>query len=118
MHEWYLKHRDEHLERVAERKRRVRTENRKAVLTYLLAHPCVDCGERDPDVLDFDHVRGEKRSEVTDLAFHNSLNWAAVEVEIAKCEVRCANCHRRKTRKSLGWYSYGAGQAALVQTEP
>ncbi len=69
--------------------------NTRNLLTYLANHPCVDCGENDPLVLDFDHVRGEKVREVSQLVIHAS--WKRVEEEIEKCVVRCANCHRRKT---------------------
>jgi hypothetical protein len=31
-------------------------------------------------------------------------SWKTVELEIAKCEVRCANCHARKTARELGNY--------------
>jgi hypothetical protein len=27
-----------------------------------------------------------------------------VKNEIEKCDVRCANCHRRKTAKDFNWY--------------
>jgi hypothetical protein len=68
---------------------------------YLAAHPCVDCGEGDRDVLDFDHVEG-KASLVSAL-----VAWGAprerIESEIARCEVRCANCHRRVTARRAGW---------------
>jgi hypothetical protein len=65
---------------------------------YLLEHPCVDCGEGDPVVLDFDHVRGVKIGDVKRMATQaRSLTMITAEVE--KCDVRCANCHRRKTAR-------------------
>ena len=41
---------------------------RKSVYDYLISHPCVDCGESDPVVLDLDHVRGEKVQSVSRMA--------------------------------------------------
>ena len=68
------------------------------VLQYLLTHPCVDCGEDDSVVLEFDHVTGNKLSDVGSMA-RAGWNLAAIQAEIAKCEVRCANCHRRVTAR-------------------
>jgi hypothetical protein len=67
----------------------------RCVIGYLLSHPCIDCGEDDPVVLDFDHVRGEKKYNIAQMV--RSLTLPIVLEEIAKCDVRCANCHRRKT---------------------
>ena len=73
-------------------------KSRRAQLTeYLSFHPCVDCGEKDPVVLEFDHVRGEKEAAVTDMV--RSASWKRTITEIAKCEIRCANCHRRRHHK-------------------
>lgn len=95
-----------HKATVAARNRRVAEEINRLVYEYLLEHPCVECGESAPVVLDFDHVRGVKVGNVCDLMRRG--RWSAVEAEIAKCEVRCANCHRRKTARELGYYRHGA----------
>jgi hypothetical protein len=63
---------------------------------------CADCGESDPVVLDFDHVRGEKVASIAAM-IAGSYAWLTIEQEIAKCEVRCANCHRRRTAVQQGW---------------
>lgn len=68
---------------------------------YLEQHACVDCGEFDPEVLDFDHLR-DKRNNVSTMLWSGML-WKAIEDEIAKCEVRCANCHRRRTAREQGY---------------
>lgn len=72
--------------------------NKAFVKAYLLEHSCIDCQEADIVVLDFDHVRGRKKHNVADMLNNNSL--VSLKKEIAKCEVRCANCHRRKHRRS------------------
>ena len=68
---------------------------------YLKKHPCVDCGEKDPIVLEFDHLK-DKLIEVSRLVQYTSMN--KMQNEIEKCEIRCANCHRRKTAIQFGWY--------------
>ena len=70
----------------------------RQVLQYLMEHPCVDCGETDPIVLEFDHVRGKKDKEVSWMIYQG-YSWERVLTEIKKCDVRCANCHRRRTVK-------------------
>lgn len=89
-----------------ERKRinslRIKKRNREFVWNYLDEHPCVDCGEDDVVVLQFDHVTDDK---VTDVSVMVSSCWSLERIrnEIEKCEVRCANCHTRITAKRHGW---------------
>lgn len=83
-------------DRIRRRATRLRDRNRALVVGYLLEHPCVDCGEDDPVVLDFDHVRGIKVANVSFLVFRLK-DWSVILEEIAKCDVVCADCHRRRT---------------------
>lgn len=76
------------------------TVARRRLLAYLETHSCVDCGEADPVVLEFDHrERAWKRFNVPQGL---GRPWNDVVAEIAKCDVRCANCHRRRTAKQGG----------------
>lgn len=86
-------------------KRKVQRENQRQLLAYFAEHPCVDCGEADPVVLQFDHVRGVKEACVGTL-LRNGRRWELVAAEIAKCEVRCSNCHWRRTARQFNWYAY------------
>lgn len=85
-------------DKVRAKNERMRTAAKAHVGQYLLTHPCIDCGEGDPIVLDFDHVRDIKRANVADGV---ARGWSIVslDAEITKCEVRCANCHRRVTHQ-------------------
>jgi len=77
-------------------KRRSRARNRRFIIEYLSDHPCVDCKEIDPVVLEFDHVRGTKVDTISNLAFRYTSSLRRIREEMKKCEVRCANCHRRR----------------------
>lgn len=61
---------------------------------YLTTHPCVDCGETNGMVLEFDHIRGEKKMNIKEAIW--KLQFDELKTEIAKCDVRCANDHRRR----------------------
>jgi hypothetical protein len=88
-----------------EAKQRLFARNLRRLIGYLFAHPCVDCGETDPLVLEFDHRDpDDKQMNVNELA--SRVAWEQVEVEVAKCDVRCANCHRRRSSKQLGHLRY------------
>lgn len=92
---WYLRNRKAHGLNVRRNNARYKTKCAAFVLNYLRTHPCVDCGEADPIVLDFDHVRGKKSFNVS-RAKYDGISFARLNEEIAKCEVRCANDHRRR----------------------
>jgi len=100
--DWYRRNSTKQI--AAAHVRRVREAKRlgQRIREYLQSHPCVDCGEPDPDVLEFDHLH-DKRANVSRLV-HLAVSWDVIVTEIAKCEVRCANCHRRRTASVGGFY--------------
>jgi hypothetical protein len=84
-----------HLTQVAQSRDLRRERAHAYVLTHLRETQCVECGESDPVVLEFDHV-GEKTWEVGALT-GRATRIALISEEIAKCEVVSCNCHRRRT---------------------
>lgn len=100
----YLKNRPYYLEKAYTQNKKNRAEIHKYIWEFLLAHPCIDCGEKDPIVLDFDH----QKDKITDVSIIVKGNYplATIKKEIEKCLVRCANCHRRKTARDFNWYKH------------
>ena|SRR5258708_5369841 len=99
---YYLKDKSKHYLRV----KRYRQEMLLKIWDYLLEHPCVDCGNNNPIVLEFDHIR-DKKASISDMVRLHRCSWQTLEMEIKKCEVRCANCHRIKTSKERNWSIIG-----------
>jgi hypothetical protein len=104
---YYRDNREKHLAVIARRTREAKARARSYVGEYLLTHPCVDCGEADIRVLDFDHVptRGKTKNvmELVNLGF----SIERIRAEIERCDVRCRNCHARVTseRRQRDWRS-------------
>lgn len=87
---------------IRERREAKRNSIRKIICNYLMEHPCVDCGETDIIVLEFDHIHDKVRN-ISQMV-NNEVSIKNIMIEIDKCEVRCANCHRRKTAKQFNTY--------------
>lgn len=72
---------------------------RNAKRAFIIAEksrPCLDCTRMYPwYVMDFDHVRGVKRYNISKMAA--SYSWKAIMDELIKCDLVCSNCHRERT---------------------
>lgn len=88
---------NKHIRRI---RRAARLEAVALLVAYLKLHPCVDCGETDPIVLEFDHLRDKKHNIASMIG---RRCWDDILKEIEKCQVCCANCHKRRTAKRRGW---------------
>ncbi len=76
---------------------------------FYVGKSCIDCGESDPVVFEFDHVDPTtKKYQIGDML--GSHTWTTILTEIEKCVIRCANCHRRRTAGQRGWRSGGGAQ--------
>jgi hypothetical protein len=94
---YYQRHKDNEKARTKERRNRVRSEAREYVNSVKSSSECVDCGEDDPRVLDFDHVRG--KGKTVNRLVNEGASIDRIKAEINLTEVRCANCHRIKTEE-------------------
>lgn len=65
-------------------------------------NPCKDCGLVDPIVMEFDHIGDDKEHNVSRMV-DDGYAWSKILQEIAKCEMVCANCHRRRTFARGNW---------------
>lgn len=99
---YYAENKERHRAVIKKKKTEYKELLYKELWSHFLANPCIDCGEQDPRVLEFDHVRGKERNISTMMA--SVCSWEKILVEIEKCEVVCANCHRKRTyKRSDSW---------------
>ena len=100
-------------------KRRARRETRIKALRYVAEKGCCECGERDPRVLEFDHIDAADKSHHVGRLLANGYSWGneMLREEIRKCRVICANCHRKHTIVQQGYYSHKAVRAVLREID-
>lgn len=64
---------------------------------------CVECDESHPACLDFHHREGETKLFNLAGAWKRHSRQKILD-EIQKCDVLCANCHRKHTAVQQDWY--------------
>jgi hypothetical protein len=75
---------------------------RDYIWSVLESSACVDCSNSDPLVLEFDHR--DNSGKLYNIAEMHRLSVSKIKEEIAKCEVRCANCHKKRTAVQFGFW--------------
>ena len=85
------------------RKQKYKAERRRFIEKLKKDKPCVDCGQTYPPwAMDFDHLDGSvKIGSISRMAVTNTSSFEKIEIEIAKCELVCANCHRQRTHDRI-----------------
>lgn len=81
-----------------------RIQERIYFYTWLQTKKCVDCGNTDFRVLEFDHVRGEKSYNISSKIAVFNLETLLKEIE--KCDIVCANCHKIRHAERDNHYDY------------
>ncbi len=84
--------------------KRHRVKVRGLLFNFLLTKSCIDCGEKDPIVLDFDHRTPDTKFKPISKMLSGHYSWESLMREIKKCDIRCANCHRRRSHKQFGYF--------------
>jgi len=83
-------------------KRKSRALIRHKLNEILMSNFCQKCGLEDPEhpeMFDFDHQH-DKIECVSNMA-SQSKNWDKIWIEIKKCQILCANCHRIKSQEDI-----------------
>ena len=87
----YQKNRKKIIEQVKKHKQEVK----KWVNEYKKTLKCVVCGESHPATLDFHHKNRKEKEKGICFFMMNGYAIKTIKKEIEKCEILCANCHRK-----------------------
>ena len=92
--EHYKRNKRYYIDKAEKHKKKTRLSR----LDILKDKACLHCGEADPDVLEFHHRNPTDKYKNVSTLFSKGWSRKVVE-EMAKCDILCANCHRRLTAK-------------------
>lgn len=102
--EYYQANKDKYLQYNREQYARDRKK-----LDELKSLPCADCGGTFPPyVMDFDHL--DEAMKRFNVSTGKRYSWEEMLLEIAKCELVCANCHRIRTHNRRKTKSLSSSQ--------
>lgn len=103
-HEHYEKYRSDYLSRANSRREKLRIDFRRNMLVYLKGKTCADCKETDIRTFEFAHIDASTKTFNISQAVRLGKSWDEVVLEIKKCRILCANCHKKETAEQFGWY--------------
>jgi len=104
--QYYENNKTKMLIQISKSNNKKREEYKSKFYDILSKSFCIDCGNNNPLVLEFDHINSNEKVSGISKMIHDGYSWSNILKEIDKCECRCANCHRIKTAIEQDWYKY------------
>ncbi len=90
---WYSRNKEKERLRIYTRRNSIRDWYK----SYKQTLSCSECHENDWRCLDFHHRDAKAKKFTVSLARRSGVSIKTLLDEISKCDVLCANCHRKKT---------------------
>lgn len=99
------RHYEKNRQKYIDKADRWRKEQKIKLIAWLKTKSCVDCGNTDFRVFEFDHKdRSQKQFNISNQ--NGKISFDQLMKEIKKCDVVCANCHRIRTCEQMDYYKY------------
>lgn len=111
--EHYQKHKANYKADALERKWKIRYNALMYVMEYA-QDGCSVCGETDFITLEFDHIDPTIKTMNIGQMVSSGYSIKRISEELEKCQILCANCHRKKTSEQFNWYSNLLKKAGVV----
>ena len=87
---WYKNNKESEKAHVKRRKKEIKSW----LWEYKKNLKCSMCSESHPSIIDFHHKEGRKEKGVAQMIV-DGYSKNRIKEELNKCEVLCANCHRK-----------------------
>lgn len=107
----YITYGDQYRERAKIRRANIKRLRQDQLYEYLSDKSCEECGIQDMRVLEFDHVDPKLKRFGIARGITNCYAWDEILLEIAKCRILCANCHKIRTAEQQNWRKWRLGRA-------
>jgi len=89
---WYSQNKEKRIAQVKERQIIMRERFQE----YKTTLECILCGENHPACLEFHHRDPTTKDVNLSEAYTRGWGWERIMKEVEKCDVLCANCHRKE----------------------
>jgi len=101
---WYHDNYPKKKDHFNNRKKETAKKLQNKIIEYLSDKKCITCSENDIVTFEFDHINPKEKVLEISKMIASGYSWESVLKEIEKCNILCANCHRKKTAHQQGFY--------------
>ena len=101
----YEENKEVYIARARKHNQRYIKHKKEFIMELKMSNPCLVCGEDNPTVLEFDHIHPENKKGNIATMIRGGYSVSTILKEALKCQILCANCHRKKIAEDYEYFS-------------